>query len=268
MHVSDQPSSPNPAHEPDTVAGYPYASPPPADHQDLQNPAPAPAGPPGDRWQFEPWRPLPGLATTITVLLALQALVLVLHSGGLLLRIGAMQALLDGTGELGPVDAADVLLVLIYVVLLVLAVGTGIVWIVWQYKHAVNARILGGGSSALGHPGWAIGAWFIPLANFVLAPLQVATSAAVPRLRKPRPRVLIACWAIAFIGYTLGNRLAGAVVPPDDAPWEEWMEGFILSDVVEILANGVGIIAAILAVLVVRRCTARMEEARPQPLGG
>ena len=42
----------------------------------------------------------------------------------------------------------------------------GVVFIIWQFRHAKNAQVLGA-RGGLG-PGWAIGGWFIPLANYVL----------------------------------------------------------------------------------------------------
>ncbi len=47
-------------------------------------------------------------------------------------------------------------------------------FIVWQFRHAKNARALGE-RGGLG-PGWAIGGWFVPLANFVLPGVQIHQS--------------------------------------------------------------------------------------------
>jgi hypothetical protein len=60
-------------------------------------------------------------------------------------------------------------------------------FITWQYRHAKNARLLGQ-QGGLG-PGWAVGGWFIPLANFVLPAVQLfgasAMSATGPTAAEP-----------------------------------------------------------------------------------
>ena len=53
--------------------------------------------------------------------------------------------------------------------------ATIVLWMIWQYRFAKNAEALGK-RDGLG-AGWAIGGWFIPSANLVLGPLQLAQSA-------------------------------------------------------------------------------------------
>ena len=43
--------------------------------------------------------------------------------------------------------------------------------VIWQWRLAKNHQQLGRPGTSLG-PGWAIGGWFIPLANFVLPFIQ------------------------------------------------------------------------------------------------
>lgn len=55
------------------------------------------------------------------------------------------------------------------------------IFLIWLYRARGNAEALRPGVSRLGR-GWALGAWFVPLANLVLGPMVVATTAI------PRPR--------------------------------------------------------------------------------
>ncbi len=48
------------------------------------------------------------------------------------------------------------------------------VFIIWQFRHAKNAQVLGA-YGGLG-PGWAIGGWFVPFANYVLPAMQMHQS--------------------------------------------------------------------------------------------
>ena len=61
---------------------------------------------------------------------------------------------------------------LAFVVVAGLMIAVFVLTIVWQWRLAKNHQLLGRPDTAFG-PGWAIGAWFIPLANFVIPILQL-----------------------------------------------------------------------------------------------
>lgn len=136
--------------------------------------APPPGAPSGYPSQAEPdrWRPNTGLATALTVLFSLMALALVVNAAGLVRRSLVMSDVANLTGltsaELDSVDLWVNAPVVVYLILVLFAVPT---FIVWQFRHAKNAQ-MHGQSEGLG-PGWAIGGWFIPLANFVLPAVQL-----------------------------------------------------------------------------------------------
>jgi len=129
----------------------------------------------GARASNDFWRPTRSLATWLTGLFAIEAVVqlvnvLVVDNAEVYVRWhGAFDALLDGRN-----DAAQRILDRNQAqaspwgsLLTGLLVGTLVLHIVWAWRSAHNARALGRTGARLG-PGWTIGAWFIPVANFVL----------------------------------------------------------------------------------------------------
>lgn len=237
----------------------PSSEPPPAPSSDPRLPPPSSdprlAAPPS-------WWGLRGLALALTVLLVGQAVLLIAHTGGLLQRIGLLTDVATDGGGQAALERSDAFMFPLYLVLIATAFVTAVVWVIWQFGHARNGRALGA-TGSLTSPGWAIGGWFIPLAQFVLGPRQLLASARVPRRSAPPPRTLVVVWALAFAAYSIGNRIAGQLAPSAATPQEEFVEQFVLSDQVEALTNVVGIVAAVLAVLVVRRFTADQEAVRP-----
>lgn len=120
------------------------------------------------------WRPTRTLANWLTWVLAAQAVALILtpvardQAHQLVQWHKAFDALLDGRNHeasriyrnanegFNPLSLLGV-------------VGTAalVLLIVWMWRSSHNARALGRTDARLS-PGWAIGSWFIPLANYVL----------------------------------------------------------------------------------------------------
>jgi len=159
----------------------------------------------------EPLRPLEGLATAASVLLGVMAVLAVVMSVMTRSFIDVARDYLvgSGTSQSDVQDAAGPVLAVVVIYLLGF-IATAAVFITWQYRHAVNARSLGG-VHGLG-PGWSIGAWFIPCVNFVLPAvcLWQASQASDPQLppnanaSRGRGNPLVIAWAIAWVvqGFT------------------------------------------------------------------
>ena len=136
--------------------------------------------------------------------------------------------------------------------------GAGIAFLMWLHRVVSNNGALG----ALGlrfTPGWAVGWWFIPFANFV-RPAQVVEEAwhaasTLPRSTPTPSPWLVRLWwgawiltnVIAGVAITLGARTASAL--HDET-------------VALIVGQAVGMIAALLAIAVVVRLTSRQHEKR------
>jgi Domain of unknown function (DUF4328) len=82
-------------------------------------------------------------------------------------HLGNVGALENHTKSLQDVfDSRDVALAVDAWMVLVIVVA-GIVWLIWQYRAHANLRALGVGNLKYS-PGWAVGWWLIPFANFVM----------------------------------------------------------------------------------------------------
>ena len=208
-----------------------------------------PAGEPSD---------LRGLSTALTILLAVSALVSVLsvlaHAG----RIGYIDEVNEsGSIDSDRADAADGFVVVSSLILWFL-VGAAVasVFIVWQYRHAKNARLLGAGGG-LTSPGWAVGGWFIPIANAFLPARNLYTTARYSTAERRAPGIVVV-WAVTFgLAYLL--RLVGS--PPQDPADADYLDRLRASDGLALAAHVLYIAAAVLAIVMVRRLSARQHAA-------
>lgn len=137
---------------------------------------------------------------------------------------------------------------------LILFVATMVLFIAWQFLHGKNARVLG--QVATPGPGWAIGGWFIPIANLILPAIQLILSSAAS---DPPPNrygdvasrnSLVIWWAVAF-DISLLELL---IVAPNRATAET-------IDTINLLLGMLYIPAAVLAVVMIWQLTTRQETA-------
>ena len=166
----------------------------------------ADAGPYGQTAMPPPaMRSLKGLAMALTVLFAVVALVDIVAAVARNNRAGLLDDLLDNplSVEIQDILDADDFVAGTTALHALGAVALVVVLIVWQWRHAKNAEVLGvrGG---LGSPGWAIGGWFIPVANFALPGMQMFRSSKGSDIearrvgRPPKGAGIIIAWAIVF----------------------------------------------------------------------
>jgi hypothetical protein len=196
------------------------------------------------------------LGTALVVLLGLNALlsavavVLRLSELGLLQRLGRGELVSPEEGTRSDDRVAAIAIVGIVVLLI-----TGIVWVVWQHRsqanlHAARLRELEY------TPGWAVGWWLIPFANFV-KPFQTVrelwkASGGEAHWRQVATWSLIGWWWAAWIVGLVLERVAVALV--DDAAT---LDAFKTGSRLFLATEVVTIIAAILAISIVRAVTER-----------
>ncbi len=137
-------------------------------------------------------------------------------------------------------------------------------FIVWCWRAAKNQDVLGRAPQRLGS-GFAIGSWFIPLANFVMPVLVIqdlwrGSDASIPR-GEPRWRIADRSWLVGWWwGLFVVPIVAFAGAPADRRDFDEAAaRGANLVALFGMLSAAA---AAVLAILVVRRLDARQAECR------
>jgi hypothetical protein len=143
------------------------------------------------------------------------------------------------------------------VAILICVFVTGILWLVWQHRAQTN--VLGRRTGLRFTPGWAVGWWFVPIAN-LWKPFQ-----AMSELRRASEHrdgwAMASAWPV--MGFWWAGWIASAAltrVSAAQAGGTADIDDFIASDVTWIIAMLVDISTAVLAALVVLRI-ARAQEA-------
>ncbi|WP_053675810.1 DUF4328 domain-containing protein [Streptomyces sp. WM4235] len=240
-------NKPGPSPAPQPEAG-PMTPPPP-----LPAPHPAPL-PPAAGVLRSP----EGLATALTVLLSVGAAIDLFSSGVNLYVWRLMKDLLDAPASVEDdnIALADLLNGATGVAQTVLRLATIVVFIVWFHRVRCNGQVFrpdGFSQSA----GWAIGGWFVPIANLFF-PYRTAretwkasTQLAPDGSYRHVPTAPVTAWWIVFVATLVLDRV--------------WSRRYIAADTVEAMrsvsalgavTDVVTIVAAVLAVLFVRKLTA------------
>ncbi|RAG80513.1 hypothetical protein DN069_37710 [Streptacidiphilus pinicola] len=203
-----------------------------------------------------------GLATQI--LMAIAGLTALIGFGANIWAYGVARTAYRTSGaNVDAINAAAGVAGILLLLSLVLALATGIVFIVWFYKSANLSEILSPGRQALS-PGWAIGGWFIPLGSLVL-PRIVAGGvwraaiplAAQPVLRKPRT-YLVTWWWLSFI---VGQTLLFVAVSPVRGDQSSSLGAVTVAFGFSGIADLCRLTSAVLGILMIRKVT-QMQQIR------
>jgi hypothetical protein len=144
------------------------------------------------------------------------------------------------------------------------ALAAGILWLVWQRRSQANLRALG--VSALRFsPGWAVGWWFVPLANLAMPYLTVQelykgsnpTAGSLDWKAARTPPTLWLWWA-AILCWVVTSNIAGNIVTSisfdtSKLVAESWLS---IGALVALIAAGV------LAIFIVRGIDQRQQQKR------
>lgn len=208
-----------PSDGPDPLMPFNQDAAPPPPGQSPYPPYPGgdaayPAGPGGPTYPApppvysRPVRPLGGLAMALTVMLGVASVAAVANAFPHFSRANVVETYKNGAKTtLTDATAADSQVALFTIIFAAIFVATIVVWMIWQFRFASNGEALGQ-RTAMGAPGWAIGGWFIPFANFLLPSLQMSASS---RASGFRPPALIPVWAVAFGLSSLGQGIANSM---------------------------------------------------------
>jgi hypothetical protein len=208
-----------------------------------------------------PIRNARNLATAVTILLAVEIGLSVFRAIAFVMRIGLLDRLKEGAFVTrDEARVSDQLVGASSLLWLLAFLATGIVWLVWQHRAQSNARELTAGGTSI-TPGWAVGWWFVPFANFV-KPLQAmhelwqaSTGGATWSEQRVSPVLVV--WWLAWLGFNLSGLFA---LNPDTTN----VDSLLRADRVHVLTTGLGIVAAGLAILVVRSIMTRQGSAIAQ----
>jgi len=204
------------------------------------------------------------LGITLVVLLGLVMLNDVMTIAVALQRAALIGDVIENpaTGDFDALNLSDVLTGYTAGGTLLLWLSTGILFIVWFAKARSNAVIYAPGSIRHKEP-WVVLGWLVPFANLVI-PKQIADDVwrasdveGVPAVGGSRPRVsrLITVWWIAFIVSLAGHQASFIVFDPEAS-----LSGLQLQARMDAGAATLDLVAAALAVVFVRRLTARQEQ--------
>jgi len=145
----------------------------------------------------------------------------------------------------------------IAVIMLALIIATIISFIMWFHRayknlHAMNTRIL------QFTPGWAIGAWFVPILNlgrpFVIMKeiWEETQSASLPTEEKHlvSPTTIIGWWWAFWIMNSIIGNASGRITRAADS-----IDGYLFSTGFSIFSDSVDMIAMILTLVMINRMT-------------
>lgn len=140
--------------------------------------------------------------------------------------------------------------------------AAGVCFIIWQYKHTQNGRVLGR-VTGLG-PIWSIFGWLIPFASIFLPAYQLLDTSRqsrwhAERKQLPVAKVLVITWACFYNVSSYLSSLAGIAEPAvEDPGYPSWV---LRSDLLTAAAELLTIVAGILAIIMLRTLTAAQESA-------
>jgi hypothetical protein len=167
------------------------------------------------------------------------------------------------------IDLHDRLSVILAVVHVLIALATAIAFLTWLYRAYSNVPALGAGDTKHS-PGWAVGAFFVPILN-LFRPYQIVREAwdagepyvegdEIGRIVKPGGHALIGWWWASWIVFNFVGQIVFRAGLAAKTPQE-----LLISAQIGIASEAITLVCTILALLVVRRLTDR-QEARDRAL--
>ncbi|MFJ3581498.1 DUF4328 domain-containing protein [Streptomyces sp. NPDC090127] len=160
----------------------------------------------------------------------------------------------ETAGQADPAVFGSLNLNVAYSMAFTLYVATGVVFIVWFHRLRKNAGVWAPDLQGRG-PGWAVGGWFIPIGNLWIPRETAADIWRASRMtpyaadRKGELALLNSWWAVWVAVMIVGR--VGALMYRG----AETADTFVAAARVSLLGYVLDIVAAVLAILFVRRLT-------------
>jgi len=208
----------------------------------------------------ETHRPLDRLAQIVSVLLILNAVAALASLGSLAAQLELLGRIELGDYTQAELDANDTREMLFGLAAAALYLATAVVFLMWFKRAYDNVRAFG--HTPAHGTGWAIGAWFVPILN-LFRPFQIAREIwnasdggdEEGSLPGETPTVLGLWWA-AWIAGNIAGQVSFRVSMRADSPSD-----FSTSTIASMVSELITLVSAPLAVMVVRRITARQSAA-------
>lgn len=197
-----------------------------------------------------PWpsrKPLAGLALSLRVGIVTVAVISLLGAALQVYGIGAVTGFSAGTRSFDSIAAYDDLSFAWSSIELLVALVTGALWMVWQYRAANNA---GQGTVRRG-PGWHAWSWVIPIISFWF-PYQNISD--LHRATGARTQWLGLWWALWIVSGVL-LRFADGLIAEDSLGFEWLQSGMTMS----LVGNLMMVAAAPFAWSIVSKLTAALD---------
>jgi hypothetical protein len=219
-------------------------------------------------------RPIRGAAQAVTILLGAQIVLSVIEALALLNRIALLHRIQAGEViDLGQADDADTALQAVTSVQSLTFIATVVVWCIWQHRAQRTAIELAGGGLTF-TPGWAVGWWFIPIAN-LWKPFQAVRELWKASHGGDAWRTMVtwpvigwwwASWIVSNLVTWAAIRGGGLGTGTGTSGPQITAEDVISSDRWELVSLPLGVVAAILAIMIVRSVGRAQDDApRPAP---
>jgi hypothetical protein len=211
------------------------------------------------------WRDQRGLTVALTVLFCLMVVTSALLAVALADRITVVRDFRAGRfGDVvGRAQDADDFVSSTNGLFLLNQLAVGVLFVVWLFRAAKDNEALDRQSPRFA-PGWAVGAWFIPLANFVLPVMLVQDlwrgsdpthSRGDTNWRRARGSALVGAWWAAWLLSFVRFAASGAGFNGRGS-----LADIERSNTIAFVGVGITAIAAVLALLVVHGLTRRQLE--------
>ncbi|MYS78962.1 DUF4328 domain-containing protein [Embleya scabrispora] len=264
-------AAPAPAPAGAYAGAYPHAPGQFAPQTPYGMPGAYPASPyPG--WLPQPFRALRGLAVSLYILLPLSAVFAGLCAAAFFHRADVLRRISDA-GELGMTDAlrtkaedSDSLVAAATTFLVLSMIATAVLFIIWMYRARANVDLFGPSKQHLS-TGWAIGGWLVPVVSlwFPKLILHDVWRASDPRTaerggRTPGRLPLLWAWWVLLVASGVLFFASRLSYPLDEDVELSDADRLRTIDFLSGVADVVLILAAVAAILVVRKITTFQHE--------
>lgn len=264
--MSQAPPPPPPGPDPQMPAPPP-AAPPPGYYGQATAPQPPPGRTPAAAYGPPPrWRSLRGITAALTWLMSVHIVLMALLVIGVLnhLRVLGDKERDGFVFDTKAVNDANAFPAAMIILSTLVGLALFVLLVIWLYRAAKNNEALGRQNPRLG-PGWAIGGWFIPVANFVIPFIVMddvwrgadpSIPRGDPRWRRTSTLGAIWAWLVTAVIFVVPSVIASST---GDVRQDE-PDKVRRDDILRVIGAVGAILAAVFAIIVIRRIAARQEE--------